>query len=83
MVDGGKPLDYLTRIREHYPMVMHGVTMSIGSTVPLNFDYLKQLKELIKRVEPKWISAPFLSLKKQNCRPAILCCCDNLVMFIP
>ena len=56
MVEGGKPLDYLTRIREHYPMVMHGVSMSIGSTEPLNFDYLKQLKELIKRVEPEWIS---------------------------
>ena len=56
MVDGGKPLDYLTRIREHYPMVMHGVSMSIGSTEPLNFDYLKQLKELIKRIEPEWIS---------------------------
>ncbi len=56
MVDGGKPLDYLTRIREHYPMVMHSVSMSIGSTEPLNFDYLKQLKSLIKRVEPEWIS---------------------------
>lgn len=56
MVDGGKPLDYLTRIREYYPMVMHGVSMSIGSTEPLNFDYLKQLKSLIKRVEPEWIS---------------------------
>ena len=56
MVEGGKPLDYLTRIREHYPMVMHGVSMSIGSTEPLNLDYLKQLKELIKRVEPEWIS---------------------------
>jgi len=56
MVDGGKPIDYLTRIREHYPMVMHGVSMSIGSTEPLNFDYLKQLKQLIKRVEPAWFS---------------------------
>lgn len=56
MVDGGKPLDYLTRIREHYPMVMHGVSMSIGSTEPLDFDYLKQLKALIKRVEPAWFS---------------------------
>jgi len=56
MVEGGKPLDYLTRIREHYPMVMHGVSMSIGSTEALNFDYLKQLKDLIKRVEPEWIS---------------------------
>ena len=56
MVDGGKPLDYLTRIREHYPMVMHGVSMSIGSSEPLDFDYLKQLKALIKRVEPAWFS---------------------------
>lgn len=56
MVDGGKPLDYLTRIREHYPMVMHGVSMSIGSTAPLDFDYLKQLKSLITRVEPAWFS---------------------------
>ena len=56
MVDGGKPLDYLTRIREHYPMVMHGVSMSIGSTEPLNFNYLKQLKNLIERVQPEWIS---------------------------
>lgn len=56
MVDGGKPLDYLSRIRELYPMVMHGVSMSIGSTEPLNFDYLKQLKALINRVEPAWFS---------------------------
>lgn len=56
MVDGGKPLDYLSRIREYYPMVMHGVSMSIGSTEPLDFDYLKQLKALIKQVEPAWFS---------------------------
>lgn len=56
MVEGGKPLDYLSRIREHYPMVMHGVSMSIGSTEPLDFDYLKRLKALIQRVEPAWFS---------------------------
>ncbi|MEJ2619133.1 MAG: DUF692 domain-containing protein [Candidatus Thiodiazotropha sp.] len=56
MVDGGKPLDYLDRIREHYPMVMHGVSMSIGSVEPLNERYLRQLKSLIKRVEPVWFS---------------------------
>ena len=56
MVDGGKPLDYLARIRERYPMVMHGVSMSIGSVEPLNFDYLKKLKALIERVEPAWFS---------------------------
>ncbi len=56
MVDGGKPLDYLSRIREHYPMVMHGVSLSIGGTEPLDFDYLKRLKDLIRRVEPAWFS---------------------------
>ena len=56
MVDGGKPLDYLNRIREHYPMVMHGVSMSIGSIEPLNPDYLKRLKALIERVQPEWFS---------------------------
>lgn len=56
MVEGGKPLDYLTRIREYYPMVMHGVSMSIGSTEPLDFNYLKKLKALIERVEPAWFS---------------------------
>ena len=56
MVDGGKPLYFLDRIRQDYPMVMHGVSMSIGSTDPLNLDYLKQLKALIDRVEPAWFS---------------------------
>ncbi|MEW8563996.1 MAG: DUF692 domain-containing protein [Candidatus Thiodiazotropha sp.] len=56
MVDGGKPLHYLDRIRERYPMVMHGVSMSIGSTDPLDYSYLGRLKALIKRVEPAWFS---------------------------
>ena len=56
MVDGGKPLFYLDAIREHYPMVMHGVSMSLGSTDPLNLEYLKKLKTLIERVEPMWFS---------------------------
>lgn len=56
MVPGGKPLYYLDQIRANYPIVMHGVSMSIGSTDPLNKDYLRQLKELIDRVEPVWIS---------------------------
>ncbi|MDH5356362.1 MAG: DUF692 domain-containing protein [Gammaproteobacteria bacterium] len=56
MVDGGKPLYYLDAIRAHYPMVMHGVSMSLGSTDPLNYEYLKKLKKLINRVEPEWYS---------------------------
>jgi len=56
MIDGGKPLYFLDKIRQDYPMVMHGVSMSIGSTDPLNMDYLKQLKTLVERVQPLWFS---------------------------
>lgn len=56
LVAGGKPLFYLDRIRASYPLTMHGVSLSIGSTDPLDFDYLKQLKQLAARVEPAWIS---------------------------
>jgi len=56
LVPGGKPLDNLMRIRERYPMVLHGVSMSIGSTQPLDRNYLAQLKALASRVEPHWIS---------------------------
>ncbi len=56
LVDGGKPLHYLDRIREHYPMVMHGVSLSIGGSDPLDFEYLAALKRLAARVEPAWVS---------------------------
>lgn len=56
MVDGGKPKHYLHTIRELYPMVMHGVSLSIGSTDPLNFDYLRKLKVLTNELQPEWIS---------------------------
>ena len=56
LIPGGKPLHYLMRIRERYPMVLHGVSMSIGSTQPLDYAYLAQLKALAARVEPAWIS---------------------------
>ena len=56
LVPGGKPLYYLERIRANYPVVMHGVSLSIGGTDPLNRDYLKQLKALADRIEPRWIS---------------------------
>jgi uncharacterized protein len=56
MIDGGKPLYFLDRIRQDYPMVMHGVSMSLGSSDGLDMDYLKQLKALIERVEPHWFS---------------------------
>ncbi|PIZ03607.1 MAG: hypothetical protein COY58_08535 [Gammaproteobacteria bacterium CG_4_10_14_0_8_um_filter_38_16] len=56
LVPGGKPLFYLDKIREIYPMVMHGVSLSIGSSDPLDLNYLSEVKKLAKRVQPKLIS---------------------------
>ncbi|MCC3246499.1 DUF692 domain-containing protein [Methylocystis sp. WRRC1] len=56
MLAGGRPLAMLDRVRANYPIVMHGVSMSLASCDPLDFDYLKQLKALAERVEPAWIS---------------------------
>ena len=56
MVDGGKPLYYLDQFLERYPIIQHGVSMSIGSTDPLDFEYLKKLKRLVKRTRTPWFS---------------------------
>ncbi len=56
MVAGGKPLHHLEHVRARYPVAMHGVSLSIGSTDPLDMDYLCALKTLARRVEPVWIS---------------------------
>ena len=56
LVPGGKPLSYLMRFRERYPLVMHGVSLSIGSTAPLDLEYLRQVKALAQRIEPSWMS---------------------------
>src|SRR6202140_4979640 len=56
LVPGGKPLHYLMRIAERFPIVMHGVSLSIGSTQPLDLEYLRQVKALAQRVQPHWIS---------------------------
>ena len=56
LVGGGKPLYFLETIRARYPMAMHGVSLSIGSADPLDRTYLKQLKSLVERIEPLWVS---------------------------
>lgn len=56
MAGGGRPSATLERVRADYPIVMHGVSMSIASTDPLDFDYLRDLKALAERIEPKWVS---------------------------
>ena len=56
MVPGGKPLAHLDAIRRDLPMVMHGVSLSIGSTDPLDTAYLRELRALADRVQPGWVS---------------------------
>ena len=56
LVDGGRPMQWLDTIRADYPVVMHGVSLSIGSVDPLDLDYLAAVKRLAQRVSPLWIS---------------------------
>lgn len=56
MVPGGKPLRMLDAVRERYPIVLHGVSMSIGSARGPDPTYLRDLAKLIDRVQPLWVS---------------------------
>jgi uncharacterized protein len=56
MVRGGRPLEVLAAVRDRHPLVLHGVSLSIGTTDPLNRKYLADLRALAKRFEPAWIS---------------------------
>lgn len=56
MVEGGRPLQVLEGVRANYPIVMHGVSLSIGSADALNQAYLHNLATLARRFEPAWIS---------------------------
>ncbi len=56
MDSGGRPLHILEGIRRRYPVALHGVSLSIGSTDPLNQDYLQRLKALVDRIDPAIIS---------------------------
>jgi uncharacterized protein (UPF0276 family) len=53
---GGPPLEALERIRRDYPVVLHGVSLSIGSTDALDKGYLKRLRALADRIKPEWLS---------------------------
>ena len=53
---GGRPLFVLDKIAESYRLVMHGVSMSVGSTDPVDFDYLAKVKALAKRINALWVS---------------------------
>jgi uncharacterized protein (UPF0276 family) len=52
----GRPRAVLEEVAERYPIVLHGVSLSIGSTDPLNFDYLRKLKVLAEAVRAAWVS---------------------------
>ncbi len=56
MDSAGRPRQVLSQIAERYPIVMHGVSLSIGSADPLNRDYLKKLKILAESVNARWVS---------------------------
>ncbi|MBB4921303.1 MNIO family bufferin maturase [Kitasatospora kifunensis] len=56
MDSGGYPRHALDRIAERYPIVMHGVSLSIGSTDPLDFDYLHRLRRLAQATGARWVS---------------------------
>jgi uncharacterized protein (UPF0276 family) len=56
MQTAGRPLDFLDQIAERYPIVMHGVSLSIGSTDPLDRNYLAELKALARRTNAHWVS---------------------------
>jgi len=56
MDSGGRPAHLLDRIAERYPIVLHGVSMSIGGTDPLDLGYLARLKALARRVRAVWVS---------------------------
>ncbi|MCW5748035.1 MAG: DUF692 domain-containing protein [Alphaproteobacteria bacterium] len=56
MAPGGRPLYWLDRLRRDYPVVLHGVSLSIGAVDPLDMSYLAALKALAQRVEPRWMS---------------------------
>jgi uncharacterized protein len=56
MIDGGRPLQVLERVRRDYPVALHGVSMSLGSAEPVNPEYLRGLKRLVDRVSPAIVS---------------------------
>lgn len=56
MVDGGRPLRVLEQVRAKHPVILHGVSMSIGSAHGLDLGYLARLRALAGRIEPLWVS---------------------------
>jgi len=75
-LDSGPPLNKLLSIREHYPMALHGVGLSIGSADPLDINYLQQVKKLIDTVEP-------ISVSDHLCWTGIDAKCSHELLPLP
>lgn len=56
MDSGGRPRSLIRKVAERYPVVLHGVSMSIGSTDPLDIEYLTKLSDLAHELQPAWVS---------------------------
>lgn len=66
MVDGGPPLRNLDRLLAKYPIVQHGVSLSIASAEPLDYEYLSKLKALTRRTGTPWVSDHLCWTKAHN-----------------
>jgi len=56
MADGGRPIAVLEKVRRDMPVVLHGVSLSIGSVDPLSRSYLSDLEDLVNRIEPALVT---------------------------
>jgi uncharacterized protein (UPF0276 family) len=56
LVAGGRPRRVIREIRARYPLVLHGVSLSVGSSDPLDFDYLARVRDFVRELEPAWVS---------------------------
>jgi uncharacterized protein (UPF0276 family) len=56
MLPGGRPPRVLGQVRERFPLVLHGVSLNVGSADPLDTGYLAELATLVRRYEPAWVS---------------------------
>lgn len=56
LAPGGRPRAILRQVREHYPVVLHGLSFNIGSNEAPDYDYLDKLRDLAQDIEPAWIS---------------------------
>jgi uncharacterized protein (UPF0276 family) len=52
----GRPLHFVDAVADRYPVAMHGVSLSIGSTDPIDRPYLEELRALRDRTRARWVS---------------------------